>query len=65
MNKSLIPLTAIVVLATGFSLNWLQGSAPQASNHRLSMQELRTSEAAYRHRHVQPMHWRAMVLQPH
>ena len=64
MHKALIPLTVVVVLVTGYSLNWLRGDQPKIAAHRLTVQEICTSEAALRHKHVQPTHWRAMVLQP-
>jgi hypothetical protein len=66
MNKALIPFTLVVVLVTGFSFNWLHGGQPRPAARRLTMQEeIRTSDAALRHKRFEPMHWRAMVLQPH
>ena len=63
MKKALIPLTLVVVFFTGNSLNWLRGDPPRKVFTRLTTQEMCASEAALRHKHCQPSHWRAMVLQ--
>jgi hypothetical protein len=65
MHKALIPLTVVAVLATGFSFNWLHGGQPRPAAPRLTVQEIRTSEAALRHKRFQPTHWRALILQPY
>ena len=66
MNKALIPLALLALLATGFSFNWLQGKSPRPTTpHRLTTRELVASEAALRHRQAQPRHWRSLLLQPH
>jgi hypothetical protein len=63
MKFALTSLTVAVVLCTGYSMNWLRGDQPRQPVHRLTAQELCTTEAALRHKHFQPTHWRAMVLQ--
>src|SRR5437879_1727964 len=63
MLKVLTPRTVCVVLWTGFSLNWLKGDQPHKAAHRLTAQEMGRTEAALRHKHYQPSHWRALVLQ--
>lgn len=65
MNKALIPLTLVALLAAGLSVNWLQGKGPRPTPHPLTTRELISSDAALRHRHFQPTHWRALLLQPH
>jgi hypothetical protein len=65
MKMALVPLTLVVVFLTGNSLNWLKGEQPRKVYPRLTTQEICASEAALRHKHCQPSHWRSMVLQHH
>lgn len=66
MKKVLVPLTILVVLCTGYSLNWLQGETPSIKNRpRLSNHETYASDAVMRHKRCQPNHWRALVLNQH
>jgi hypothetical protein len=65
MKKALVPLTLVVVFLTGNSLNWLKGEQPRKTFPRPTIQEICASEAALRHKHCQPNHWRSMFLQQH
>jgi len=62
MHKMLTPLTLGVVLCAGYSLNWLKDDQPRKAVHAHSTRELGATEAALRHKHGQPSHWRAMFL---
>jgi hypothetical protein len=64
MKHVLTSLTAFVVFATGYSLhaNWLSDAAPPVAEVRSAEADPFSSEAAFRHRHAQPNHWRAMLM---
>ena len=66
MKQFLSPLTALVLAATGYSLNaagWFNHAAPPRTETRWMTSDPYASEAAFRHRMNQPNHWRAMVMQ--
>ena len=59
-------LTALVLVATGYSLNaagWLNNATPPHVETRHAVSDPFASDAAFRHRTCQPNHWRAMVMQ--
>jgi hypothetical protein len=68
-RRGVLVLTALTVLITGLGMNsagWFQGkhSAHHShSRHHARAQASAMSEAALRHLHFQPLHWRAMLLQ--
>ena len=65
MKHLLSPLTALMLVATGYSLHaagWLGNAAPPAVEARREVSDPYASEAALRHRTCQPNHWRAMVM---
>jgi hypothetical protein len=62
MNKALIPLTLAAVLFAGYSLNRLKGDHHPQGITGLVDQDLCLSEAALRHKHNEPSHWRALIL---
>lgn len=62
MQKALAPLTVLVLVLTGLSLNqsgWLKANPPP----RTEVGDVFSTEAALRHKHCLPNHWRALVLQ--
>ena len=66
MKQLLSPLTALVLVATGYSLHaagWLNHATPPRAEIRRTTSDPYASEAAFRHRTNQPNHWRAMVMQ--
>jgi len=65
MKNVLIPVTVLVVLCVGYSMNWLTADMPHKGAPRLTAQEVCATEAALRHKQFLPSHWRSMVLQPH
>ena len=59
-------LTALVLVATGYSLHaagWLGHAAPAHAETRRAVSDPFASDAAFRHRTCQPNHWRALVMQ--
>lgn len=57
------PLTALVLVTTGFSLHagrLLRSEPPQSEIREVS--DPYASDAALRHRAAQPNHWRSMLL---
>lgn len=58
-------LSILVLAATGYSLHaagWLsQGPTPKVETRR-EVSDPFASEAASRHRHGEPNHWRAMLM---
>jgi hypothetical protein len=62
MKQALTPLTVAVVLFTMYSLNWLKSEQPRKSSSHLSAQEISNTEAALRHKHCLPSHWRPVVM---
>ncbi len=58
-------LTALVLVATGYSLHaagWLGSAAPPQVEARREVSDPFASDAAFRHRTCQPNHWRSMVM---
>ena len=72
-NGSLLWVTVVTVLFTAVALKsagWFAGpSSPRAAARRVEVRtarevnELLTTEAAYRHTRGQPHHWRDLVMQ--
>lgn len=65
MKRFLAPLTAFVLIATGYSLyagGWLQSPSAGRVTPQLETLDRFASEAALHHRSGQPRHWRAMLM---
>ena len=65
MKQIMAPLTALVLVVTGYSLHaagWLHRAALPQAEVRREVSDPYASEAALRHRWAQPNHWRALVL---
>ena len=72
-NSSLLWVTVVTVLFTAIALKsagWFSGShVARAAARRVEVRtarevnEILTTEAAYRHVHGQPNHWRSFILQ--
>ena len=65
MKQFLMPLTALTLIATGYSLNasgWFSHAPSRTAEVQHVDSDPFTSEAAFRHRIAQPNHWRAMVM---
>jgi hypothetical protein len=63
MKRISWPLTALVLVATGYSLHagrLLRSEPPQSEVRAVS--DPYASDAALRHRAAQPNHWRSMLL---
>jgi hypothetical protein len=70
MNKrGYVILTVLCLLATGLGMNgagWFSGAHARrhcGARSQASAQAASMTESAWRYRHAQPVHWRAMVLQ--
>jgi hypothetical protein len=67
-TRSLLLATVLTLLCTGFFLTyagWFAGSSsrrPDARSHARAHDGF-NSDAAWRYRRCQPVHWRAMMLQ--
>jgi hypothetical protein len=66
-RRSVLAITALTVLFTGLGMNragWFEGKhSPRHARHQSRAQASALSDAALRHMHYQPLHWRAMLLQ--
>ena len=65
MKRFILPLTAFVLVATGYSLHAAGLFSPRAVptvETRREVSDPFASEAALRHRSCEPTHWRAMMM---
>jgi hypothetical protein len=66
-RRSVLAITALMVLFAGLGMNragWFHAKhAARHGRHHSKAQASALSDAALRHMHYQPLHWRAMLLQ--